>query len=192
MRVNHWTAGTGVAAALLLASPADATLYNIDFSGAVTVNGTITTDGATGLLGTSDVTAFNFTVSGAGESVDFNSAAGYVLDGARGVTATSSGLFFDFSGANFNSFAFFSPGGFLPSFCIQDSSSGCDGPSPAGLVFGTPAGFPNTPMTGFNTQIATAAAAPESSTWAMMIIGFASLGFAAYRAKRNRLAAAFA
>ena len=27
---------------------------------------------------------------------------------------------------------------------------------------------------------------PEPSTWAMMIIGFASLGFAAYRANRNR------
>jgi hypothetical protein len=27
---------------------------------------------------------------------------------------------------------------------------------------------------------------PESSTWAMMIIGFASLGFAAYRGNRNR------
>jgi hypothetical protein len=35
---------------------------------------------------------------------------------------------------------------------------------------------------------------PESSTWAMMIIGFASLGFAAYRGKRkrNRLDAAVA
>jgi hypothetical protein len=37
----------------------------------------------------------------------------------------------------------------------------------------------------------TAAAVPEASTWAMMLIGFASLGFAAYRAKRNRLDAAF-
>jgi hypothetical protein len=33
---------------------------------------------------------------------------------------------------------------------------------------------------------------PESSTWAMMIIGFASLGLAAYRGKRNRLDATIA
>jgi hypothetical protein len=33
---------------------------------------------------------------------------------------------------------------------------------------------------------------PEPSTWAMMIIGFASLGFAAYRANRNRHDAALA
>jgi hypothetical protein len=33
---------------------------------------------------------------------------------------------------------------------------------------------------------------PEPSTWAMMIIGFASLGFAAYRGNRNRHDAALA
>jgi hypothetical protein len=38
----------------------------------------------------------------------------------------------------------------------------------------------------------TPSAVPELSTWAMMVIGFASLGFAAYRVKRNRLDAAFA
>jgi hypothetical protein len=38
----------------------------------------------------------------------------------------------------------------------------------------------------------TPTAIPESSTWAMMIIGFASLGFAAYRGTRNRLDAALA
>jgi hypothetical protein len=39
--------------------------------------------------------------------------------------------------------------------------------------------------------VSPAAGVPELSTWAMMIIGFACLGFAAFRAKKNRPVAAF-
>jgi hypothetical protein len=48
----------------------------------------------------------------------------------------------------------------------------------------------NTPTGGW-FYFTPASAVPESSTWAMMIIGFASLGFAAYRGKRNNRDAAF-
>lgn len=179
MRVYDCAAGIGVAAALLLTSPADASVYVIDFSGAVSVSGTITTDGAIGLLGPSDFTAFNFTVSGGGASTDFNSAAGYVIDLASGVTATAAGLFFNFNGHNNNSFIFFSPGFVLPAFCIQDASSDCVTPFPAGLTYTTPLTFANSHLTGSNTQIASII--PEPATWTLMLLGFAGLGFCGYR-----------
>ena len=56
---------------------------------------------------------------------------------------------------------------------------------------GTGNGFQLPPATFGWFFVTSTTPVPESSTWAMMIIGFASLGFAAYRAKRNRLDAAF-
>jgi PEP-CTERM motif len=38
-------------------------------------------------------------------------------------------------------------------------------------------------------NVTTLAAVPEPSTWAMMLIGFASLGFVGYRASRKSAAA---
>jgi hypothetical protein len=49
-------------------------------------------------------------------------------------------------------------------------------------------GFAELPATkGWFFATPTTSGIPESSTWAMMIIGFAFVGFSAYRAKRNRL-----
>jgi len=38
----------------------------------------------------------------------------------------------------------------------------------------------------FGFDFAVGGAVPESSTWAMMLVGFAGLGFAAYRARKGR------
>lgn len=52
-------------------------------------------------------------------------------------------------------------------------------------------GLPFTSVTGSANPV-TSSAIPELSTWAMMLIGFASFGFGAFRVKRNRLDADFA
>jgi hypothetical protein len=179
MRVNKWAAGIGIAAALLLNSPANATVYFIDFSGAVSVSGTLTTDGSLGSLGATNFTAFNFTVSGGGESTHFNSAAGYIIAVGAGITANASGLFFNFSGSNSNTFDFISPGFALPAFCIQDSTEGCF-PAPAGFLYITPSNFTDSPRTGLNTQIASSII-PEPATWILMLLGFVGLGLSGYR-----------
>ena len=41
---------------------------------------------------------------------------------------------------------------------------------------------------GFGFDFAVGGAVPEPSTWAMMLIGFAGLGFAGYRASRKNVA----
>jgi hypothetical protein len=50
------------------------------------------------------------------------------------------------------------------------------------------AGFEFSSTSGFNLPIPVAGAVPEPSTWAMMILGFAGLGFMAYRRKQTGLA----
>ena len=42
---------------------------------------------------------------------------------------------------------------------------------------------------GFGFDFAVGSAVPETSTWAMMLMGFAGLGFAGYRRRRDQLAA---
>ena len=42
---------------------------------------------------------------------------------------------------------------------------------------------------GFGFDFALGGAVPETSTWAMMLVGFAGLGFAGYRASRRTAAA---
>ena len=51
---------------------------------------------------------------------------------------------------------------------------------------GTGNGFQLPPATFGWFFVTSTTPVPESSTWAMMIIGFASLGFVAYRGKRKR------
>ena len=47
------------------------------------------------------------------------------------------------------------------------------------------------PAPAFNAAFSLSGAVPEPSTWAMMLLGFAGLGFASYRhAKKGRSASA--
>jgi hypothetical protein len=59
------------------------------------------------------------------------------------------------------------------------------------FTLGVGNGFGDNPATKGWFYFTPTTAVPESSTWAMMLIGFATLGFAAHRGRRNRLAAAF-
>lgn len=86
--------------ALINAAQAGIT-YQVDRTiGLGSVVGTITTDGALGVLAGSDITAFNLHLNGLGVSLDIsNPSAGAYIVGSD-VTATAQNLLFNFSGTD--------------------------------------------------------------------------------------------
>jgi len=180
--------GTAAAMAMLMVvSAADATTYTANRAvGTGTLNLSITTDGATGVLTGGDILDWNikmtegsdtFTLQGLGGSNNSNS----LLSGGL-LSATATQLLFNYGGGSgFLLIQSPSTGSGQTFWCVQ--VNGCfDFAGPAEAI---------DPHTGFNFTrqaygdqqvIATVAGAvPEPSTWAMMLIGFAGLGFAAYR-----------
>ena len=91
-----------VTALIPLSASANIT-YLIDVTaGGGSVTGTVTTDGATGTLGTSDFLAWNLTLNGIGASTTITSAdsgAAVLVQGAD-TTATATTLSFNYSGVD--------------------------------------------------------------------------------------------
>ena len=75
---------------------AGSTTYNIlnhpDYQDGWTLSGTITTDGTIGLLQSSDITSWTWTVTKPGSSQTYRSTEPSALTNADGLTATSGGL----------------------------------------------------------------------------------------------------
>lgn len=170
-------------------------LYNLNISiplgydannlpaGSELITGTITTDGATGLLTATDFLAFDITVSGhlngsfTGSSVFYNDGAGGPY---YGVTATNGALYAEnnYISTDGNPFTSFSG-------TITNSSSpaadhatlylgeyAVDGSPFLGLDFynsGLNVGAYNANLS--NSSVATSSAVPEPSTWAMLAVG---------------------
>jgi hypothetical protein len=182
--------GFAVLAVLSLISPASATLYNVDItSGSNSIVGSITTDSATGSLGTGNITDWSLLISVSGSSFDLlgpvsgNNSQVVVYGSA--FTATGTGLFYDFSssGPGFSAVDFQNPGigSGINYFCLNGAAGNCSGnPSAIGINANGNGSF--IPESG-NVQIGAVGAVPEPSTWAMMILGFAGIGFMAYRRK---------
>ena len=187
----------------IAASQAEATTYQLSDFGGIGIQGTITTDGGTGVLSSSEITSFDL-------CFDCNNAHGYwggssssgtalLYLGGNEFTATAAGLFFNFSASASSELLFSFPqeninGPSLPlvlgtylAYC--DASSSCDY-----TVAGGGAGDPSTirwawvaqaccgtgGVVGESGNIEIAAAiggVPEPSTWAMLLLGFAGLGF---------------
>ena len=114
------------------------------------------------------------------------SGSNYIQFGTAGsaFTASATGLFFDFS--SFGTYLIFQSGtGYL---CFNGAGGSCDGNVSSVSVFVTGGPAQVSAVRG-NLEFATVAGAvPEPSTWAMMILGFAGVGFMAYR-QRNQTAA---
>jgi hypothetical protein len=146
-----------------------------------TIVGTITTDGTTGVLNSGDILDANITLTTAGGVVTITQATPGGVGTAPSLTATSTGLFFDFSSTGSSYFLLFGDVGYL---CYNGANGNCSG-NPSQLVVSAPGGPVGQTFSG-NLQIASAEVAPavpEPSTWAMMILGFAGVGFMAYRRK---------
>jgi len=135
VRAVRHAAAIGLAAMLglwALANPASATVYDINLEhGAASIHGTITTDSVTGVLklgvsGESDITGWNFLVNDGVESASFL-GPNYTNGFGDVLTATSTGLFFNFGDQTPGAFLiFFDPTG-NHILCFDNAAEGCSG-----------------------------------------------------------------
>jgi hypothetical protein len=180
------------------ASHATATTYQVDIA-PLHVTGSITTDGHTGTLSAVDITSWQFAQSADATHFlsSFGNAGSTLSLSGTALSATATQLLFNFSSTGsselmFSSNNWPSNGGFAVQYC--DAATPClnqnNAPSFSAtqLVLIAP-GCCSTSggiAESGNTVIATATitpGVPEPSTWAMLILGFAGLGFMALRRK---------
>jgi PEP-CTERM motif len=171
-----------IASALLCVSTANATVYHFSFEttdGVFTVSGNATTANTLDSAGGYDVFALTGTVSGPGGGsislianhappAAFNNGS-WIYDNVLFPHAApfvdNPGLLFSAGGSAFNWYSVGSQ-----TYLSSNASAGAYNP---GELIGS---------VSLNT--------PEPSTWAMMLIGFAGLGLAGYRASRRAAVAA--
>jgi len=153
-------------AATFVPKAADASVYSFFFDGATfDVSATVTTDAGNNVL------SINGAVIGPGgtsisglEAVGSNASWNYdnLFDGTATPAVTNGGILFDAGSFAYN---LYSSGTsiYLSTFNPDGPNSPIYNPGDLGTL--------------------TVAAVPEASTWAMMLLGFAGVGFVAYRRK---------
>lgn len=176
--------------AIVTSTPASATIYSLTTIAApdgATLTGTITTDGAIGVLSVTDITGWNFSISAGTFTQPFalSEATGEVnIFGSYGFTATATELSYLTS---LTTTVLFSLGPQSPtSPFVSFDQNVVSIFSPLGNETFTWLYDPNTRAP--PSVVVAIATVPEPSTWAMIILGFAGVGFLAYR-RRNRSAA---
>lgn len=187
--------GLGTAMMLLAATGASANIvYTVDQTiGSGSVTGTITTDGAAGVLAVSDILAWDLTLQGVGASYHLTSASAIAEKHVVGndLTATSTDIFFNFSGTNGDQFLLQDgPETGQTYWCNSVGLTSCfPGKSDVPVFFSDSSSQFDMTASG-NQIIATAGTVPELSTWTLMLVGFVGLGLAGYRASRGMSVAA--
>jgi hypothetical protein len=173
--MNLKSIGLALVFAIAVISNASASIV-YDFSeasGIFNVSGTLTTDGVIGVVTASDIESFSLTVSG-NPLVLTKSNTSFSLSGS-GLTASSTQLLYDFS-ASFGNFTIVGAG-----------PDGFDNFSGTKIVLN---GISRLTAVSGSVVLGTVSAIPEPSTWAMMILGFAGVGFMAYRRRNSAMFAA--
>jgi hypothetical protein len=184
MRIKSTAAACAALIALLSTSASANIVYGVDLtSGTTSVVGQITTDGlTTGALATNDIVGIDVVISNSAGSTTLTALNGVNVTGGD-LTATSSGLFYNFSSLDSASFFFITnfSGSLL---CFNNSAALCNGGSHSAVDVSI-ASTSSFILESGNVEIGAVAvsAVPEPSTWAMMILGFAGVGFLAYRRK---------
>jgi PEP-CTERM motif len=168
--------------------------------GSGAINGTITTDGNTRRIGEADISAYSFTATFGTTTISLDSSnSGLQLMGYLIATGNDLSMYLGLAGhpdvtsiqfelgaeAKSGSSEFI---GFLG--YLGRGEFAAFGPTalgqPNALTF-LPPDFDRGTGDVLPAVIAVAAV-PEPSTWAMMVLGFAGIGFMAYRRKQNGLA----
>ena len=188
--MRNYLFGACVAACieLALSLPAAATTYDfnlhLDLNGSAIV-GYIKTDCNLCTVTTSDITDWFLEVTA--PQVHFITSPGVGPVFASEIHANHFEIQFDFDSHNNGEIAFFP----IPfdELCFSDASRLCSpNQTTAGImirsVHGTDIIEHFYSMSGL-MQIAVAEPVPEASTWAMMLIGFAGIGFLAHRRKKG-------
>jgi hypothetical protein len=156
---------------------------NLNFASGSIV-GTIETDGTVGNLNNNNLVAYSLNLSDRYNTSIISGSAptesSATFEGIYFATATASGLFFNFgTGGQYLLLGSISPTG--SAACFAASDSGCGHGNVQLKVDGDSYVDSGSAYQGV-TEIGIAAV-PEPSTWAMMILGFAGVGFMAYRRK---------
>lgn len=183
-----------VPAALLsvaLAMPAKATVYVVNLSGGGgTATGTISTDGTIGALSVANITGWSLDLtSGANDAAIKSSGASRVRMFGSGLTATSAGLFFDFSATNYAIFELWPSVGTLNFLCFTGGVN-CGGATNQ-ISIGASNEVSTVAKTGVQqiAAVASVASVPEPASWALMIGG---LGLVGMSMRRRTFAVSFA
>ena len=164
---------------LVSTAPADAAIYDFTYNGTLSGNLIITTSDILNAVNGYDITGVAGTFDGNAITSLFNNpnqpyadtTSTFTWDNVLFPTATYAfdryGIAFSTSAGTFNIFDALADGG--------TTNTG----TPYGLILG------NNGSESFGTGSLVAAAVPEPSTWAMMILGFFGIGFMAYRQRKN-------
>lgn len=185
----------GALVSFIACLPAQASniIYNVDIGDSTnSIIGTITTDGTLGPP-LSDFVDYNLVVTTGGASVTVtpsNTSTFFFFGSDSALSMTATGLFDNFTlvdnQSHFIISDFTDPVQTIGFFSANDAFTAPNGiftqvPGINLFVPGVAEGRIDEPDA--IVQIGFAAAAPEPSTWAMMLLGFAGVGFMAYRRK---------
>ena len=174
----------------LVAAPASAIVYNVNVGDATLgAVGFIQTDGVIGAVGAGNIVDWEFALSDNGSSFFLDGTTNSQLLYTGGMTATATGLFFDFSGTGLallqNPFT-----GSGINFIRFTGNAVCGGSTNRiSITVGT---FRDGISQSGVVQIGTAGGGgviPEPATWAMLIAGFGLVG-SALRRRRPVIATA--
>jgi hypothetical protein len=189
MKYKYLAGAVSIASVLAFGLSANASTITYtsmeSFDGA-TVDLSITTDGVIGPVSTSDITNWNISITDPSASVDMTPLNSQVEVEGSAFTATPTALSFNFNTA-LGGFVLFELGTLAddgPFWCATNIVCSA-GMTPPAIGVSTTNGEAVIEQMGLagETVIATAGSSsiPEPSTWAMMLLGFACLGFVGYR-----------
>lgn len=179
-------AGVAASAFLVLAGSASALTYVVNQTiGAGSVTGTITTDGATGVLSNSDFLSWDLLLKGAG-GVFYHLTSGSVYDQGGSASADAHHIYFNYSGPS-NDFLVFQQVLFsgFNYWCNATTLGSCyQGASVVPYVY-YDSSTQIEPRSG--NQIIATAGVPEPAAWGLMLVG---LGLAGAAIRRRQAAPA--
>ena len=179
---------------LLTAGFAEAATYIANRTiGNGSANISITTDGTIGTLGTANILDWTIVLTQGADSFTLKGPASgansVVLVQGSALSATNTGLAFDFSGAQNSLFIIQAPslGSAQTFWCVE--VSGCAGGASTEDLLAGPNFGDRTYQSYSGVQViaSLSSAVPEPATWAMMIIGFGAVG-SMVRTSRRRSA----
>jgi hypothetical protein len=127
-----------------------------------------------GVLTIGDIVSTDLTV---GDGVSTVALNGEIEFGGSALTATSTGLFFDYSQAGVFGVV---DGSATSAYCLGAQATAC-GIIAQGSAIEFQSAVNGSPLGVGVVQIAAASPVPEPATWAMMVLGFAGIGLVGYR-----------